>query len=301
MAVPVFMVLSGYTWSLSYERNGDSISEVYALRNIIKKILRFTIPYIPVIAAEGYIQMKSGAGGGIAEMIEGFMTGGYGPGGYYYPVMIQLVFIFPAIYYLIKSWNAYGFLLCIFTNAAYDFLRIIYHIRGDSYRILVFRFIMVIAFGCLLSLNQDKKIKKRVFILLESIGIFFIVLIQYMGFLSVEYLVSFVCAFFVLPWVYILLRKELKSKLLMLIGRASYNIYLLQMLYYWKVNAYVGKYIQNMWLWFFSGVVICCVSGILYWMADKRVTPRIIMTVDRLLLHYDSKRVKKKFNMAFFK
>lgn len=64
MAVPVFMVLSGYTWSLSYERNGDSISEVYALRNIIKKILRFTIPYIPVIAAEGYIQMKSGAGGG---------------------------------------------------------------------------------------------------------------------------------------------------------------------------------------------------------------------------------------------
>lgn len=63
MAVPLFMVLSGYTWTLSYRKNGDSVLELYSPEHLVKKILRFTIPYIPIIIIETYFCGEHMGGG----------------------------------------------------------------------------------------------------------------------------------------------------------------------------------------------------------------------------------------------
>lgn len=299
MAVPLFMVLSGYTWTLSYRKNGDSVLELYSPEHLVKKILRFTIPYIPIIIIETYFCGEH-MGGGILDFVTMFITGGSGPGGYYYPVMIQLIFIFPLIYLLIKKLNVGGFILCIIINALYDVLRVFYHIQGDAYRILMFRFIMVIGFGCLLALNQQSQIEKKFLIGAEIIGGISIVSVHYLNCLSIEYSISFICALFILPWAYILLNSNINSKILGLIGKASYNIYLLQMLYYWKVNGYIGKYFSNLWVWFIGGIMICCLVGIFYWIIEKKFTSLVLKYVTTFFDNHKNNGFVNGFNKIFF-
>lgn len=51
MAVPVFMIITGYLNAISLEKN-ESVRQAYMPERIIKKLLRFLIPWVPVVLVE---------------------------------------------------------------------------------------------------------------------------------------------------------------------------------------------------------------------------------------------------------
>ena len=104
MAVPVFMIITGYLTALSFERNLKevNIKSSLSVKYIAPKLLRFLIPFtiafiieLPVlILIKGY---------SIWQIVLAFLEGGMGPRSYYTPVMIQLIFGAPVIYLIIKN------------------------------------------------------------------------------------------------------------------------------------------------------------------------------------------------------
>ena len=53
MAVPIFMILSSYVMTISL--NKKTISDYYSVKNLLKKYLRFAIPYSMILFVEIYI------------------------------------------------------------------------------------------------------------------------------------------------------------------------------------------------------------------------------------------------------
>ena len=47
MAVPIFMIVSGYVYACSFtKKNIENLSEAYKLKNIVNKIIRYSIPFL---------------------------------------------------------------------------------------------------------------------------------------------------------------------------------------------------------------------------------------------------------------
>ena len=53
MAVPIFMIVSGYVYAWSYERKQiKSVKETYCLCNIVNRLSRFVIPFTMIFLFE---------------------------------------------------------------------------------------------------------------------------------------------------------------------------------------------------------------------------------------------------------
>lgn len=53
MAVPMFMIVSGYVNALSFARKGlDSFEDCYSLNSLVSKFLRLTVPFVFVVLLE---------------------------------------------------------------------------------------------------------------------------------------------------------------------------------------------------------------------------------------------------------
>ncbi|WP_312502918.1 acyltransferase family protein [Lacrimispora sp.] len=94
MAVPIFMILSGFTYALSYEKKRSC----YYRRWGIVKIVEYTIPMLFVIVEN--LAINRGRAESIATVI---FLGKFGSGAYYFIVLISVVLFFPLIYTLMKD------------------------------------------------------------------------------------------------------------------------------------------------------------------------------------------------------
>lgn len=82
------------------------------------------------------------------------IKGGYGPGGYYTIVMLQIIMLFPFIYSVIKKFK-YGFVVIILFNIILEFIwstlfltNSVFELYSKGiYRLLAFRYLGFIAVG----------------------------------------------------------------------------------------------------------------------------------------------------------
>lgn len=73
LAVPCFMVISGYVASLAFDKNKiDSIGKAYTRETICRKVLRYTIPFSMIY----FVELIIGLPGGIWSKISIFLRGG---------------------------------------------------------------------------------------------------------------------------------------------------------------------------------------------------------------------------------
>ncbi len=82
MAVPIFMVVTGYVSAVSYKRKGSySIKRAYKPGLLLSKCLRYIIPFIPAFIV-GILLHIFGKHESFTMIgvIKDFITGGYGPG-----------------------------------------------------------------------------------------------------------------------------------------------------------------------------------------------------------------------------
>ena len=276
MAVPVFMILSGYVYAKSIRRKKiDRLSHLFSYSDLVKKTIRFTMPILIVFLLTVIWDANKYTDGIPYEIFKTFLQGGRGQGAYYYPLMMQAIFVLPVIGILVTRHEEKGLLICLFANIAYEVLHVAYNVPVESYRLLVFRYIFILAAGCYIAL--EKKMSVSVFGGMFCSGFLFLYAYLYMGY-KPRYVIHwtgtcFLAAMYMIPIVCILIRKfKLRLVPIEFLGKASYHIFAMQMLYYYTVAPLVYQSVQNRKVQLLLSMGCCVCSGVLFYFVETPVS-----------------------------
>lgn len=281
MAVPMFMIISGYVSAKSFEnKNIHSIGQAYNLKLTVNKLIRYTVPYMMAFIIEETILIIRAASKQepvyAYNIFMTFLQGGIGQGSFYFPILFQFVFVFPVIYILIDKSDWKGLILCGLINALYELLQCAYGMNVNCYRLLVFRYILLIAAGCYLAIGKTK-IPFYVFIISFVIGFLFKYCTSYGNYqpIIIKYWVStsFVAVLYFIPIAWFLIKRaHFKFKPVELLGRASYNIFFTQMIYYYCFAPSIYQSIPNKTLQMIISILICTNVGILFYYLETPIS-----------------------------
>ena len=95
--------------------------------------------------------------------------------------------------------------------------------------------------------------------------------------------VSFVGSMYFVPIMYVLISKcKIKCKPLEVLGAASFNIFLTQMVFFWIGASFVYAYVPSRLLQLILCVVICVVTGVLFYYIEQPFTKWIMKKIRKL-------------------
>lgn len=245
LTVPFFMMISGYVSALSFKKRGiDSMEDAYRPINIVEKLVRYTVPYTIAFVVEWIVFRVFGLyivgirTYGILAVAMDYLSGGKGQGSYYFPIMVQFIFIFPLIHFIIRKYDLAGLGYCFLANAVFEILKKAYGMNDGEYRLLVFRYLFILAAGCYIAIGDIKKNRKMVVLctICIMVGLAFVYLFSYTSYVPkiITYWSSssFLVCLYVVPLLGWLIRKvHWGLRPLEIIGKASFNIFLVQMIY----------------------------------------------------------------------
>ncbi len=284
MAVPMFMILSGYVSTLSLmKKDVQHLDECYSLRGITTKLLRFVLPFLlPFAFGQWVFFTLDNHAFSWRTLLNAFLNGGHGPGAYYVPVMVQFVFVFPLIFFVVKHLQWKGVVLCGIANFAFELIKESWHMEVATYRLLFFRYVFVVAFGCRLAMSTLPK-KPWLWLGLFVAGAGYILTFVYNG---VEPFVtnmwtgtSMFASMFLLSIAGKLVTcRWLKNPIIEYIGKASYNIFLVQMAYF-TVSRFVLLNVESRVWQVAISIVVCVVAGVLYYLVEAPTTAFITKKV----------------------
>lgn len=257
-AVSLFIVVTGIHYAKSIEKaeakENDCLEKGvlswYKKGSFCKKFLRLWIPYTieQVVFYLYYVYIRKGTIGKNAFF--SYISGGVGPGGYYTICMIQILVIFPIIYYLIKRYKIIGILFIVFFNLLYAFMVKIGRISTSFDRLCSIRLFTGLMLGIVIYLYYNK-IKDTVipwilFVLGAGVLIW-----NCGGGYQLQFTASWLSSSFaVVPYsaaiVWLVVSKEDKLQLLSkqsslinrfikgieFVGKATYHIFLVQQFYF---------------------------------------------------------------------
>ncbi len=280
MAVPIFMIVTGVMSSASFERKGvGTLQEAYAPRLLVQKKIRYTMPFLCMFLAEVVLKLAQGQVYSPVQLCKLFITGGIGVHGtYYYPVLMQLVFLIPIIWYIVKKWK-WGIGACFLLNLILEYWKNVIGMEKDEYRLMAFRYIFAIAMGCFIHIYKDKKMTWA-WILMWLVGVSYIWKVNYTDY-KPEILnrwtnTSMMTIFYMAPIFVLGMRKlaNIKCKWLENIGKASYHIFLFQIIYYNFVGPHVMACIGSRAVELVFGVITCLAGGYGFYRAYSYVSAR---------------------------
>ena len=81
----------------------------------MRLLIPFIIAFIIEIPALIFVKEFS-----VLKIVFAFFEGGVGPGSYYTPVMIQLIFVTPVIYFIIRKYDFIGVMYCFIFTGIYE-------------------------------------------------------------------------------------------------------------------------------------------------------------------------------------
>lgn len=284
MAVPMFMIISGYLYAKSYQKSHIvHISEAYSIHFIWKKIVRYTSPFLMAYIVEIVCLVLSEQRISIEKLIKMLLTGGEGKGSYYYPIMLQFIFVFPIIYFIIKKYKEKGLILCGVMNLAYEILQWAYSVDGDTYRLLLFRYLLVIAVGCYIAM-EDVIIEWKKSLICMPIGIIYIVLVCYMKnepiFIEHWRKTSCVACLYIIPIaMYLIKNCTIRCKALEFLGKASFNIFFVQMVYYEFLSKKVYAVTEHRAAELLINVTVIVVVGVVFYLVENYFTNKLIKNI----------------------
>lgn len=302
IAIPCFMVISGFVYSESIK--GKTIKEAYEPKTIWRKLNRYLIPFLFVYTSELLIYYLIGQDSFISflhnrfnysfnsdplekltlsNILDSLIRSGYGPGNYYTPVMVQLVLLFPLMYFFMKKYKYKGLIASFLFCLGSELWQYYFHIPRTTYRLLIFRHILTICFGIYLYLGLYKKNKPLIFLSM-AIGFIYIVAHSYYQWTPVIFNpgwadVNFVVCLFFMPIIAFIIQKEkITCKPIELIGRASYHIYLTQMIYYnFAEKEIVMSLLHNQYIWVGFSLLICVFFGLCFYQTEKKIRSKLLL------------------------
>ncbi len=293
-SVPAFVFISGYLFSVSYEKTAvDSFEKAYSFSFLAPKLLRIVIPFTIAFLVEYVLFRVNGLfmvnlfKYGLLSFFFDYIKGGYGPGNYYVPLFIQFILFFPVIYFVIKKFKRKGLAFLFIGNIIYEILKSAYLMNEEEYRFIFFRYLFVASAGCYAALcEKDKNVEKKYRIIdaVELlIGLFFIVLVYYTDYepkiLNYWKGTSFATCMFIVPVLKFLLyisKNKIRFYPLEVVGMASFNIFLVQMIFYCIYFPSIESLIDNYILRIFICTLICVCVGVVFFLIESFLTREII-------------------------
>lgn len=308
IAVPVFMILSGYTFALRY--NKSNIKEMFDGRDLERRFLRFTIPMLMTFSVYQVYTIAKGDFS-VFSAIKSLIIGGYGQGSYYYSMMLEFMFVAPFILVIIRTKRLKGIILIAAVNLLYEIICHIIGLSGSLYRIIVFRYLVMIACGMnAYYMIEEKEMiyltnKRKAFLL---IGFGLGALYKIAPCLGYSYHLftyspwgrtSMLSALYVFPIAYALLSLLRNTTLesfkmgggIAEIGKASYHIMYAQMFYY-VLRSGFDKLIFDLGVLgkvpeLILNVVVCVTLGVVFWWFDQRyITGKMIRALKSAQITY---------------
>ena len=278
MAVPVFMIISGYNFAMSNrKKTGGNLKKMYAWEMIKPKLIRFLVPFFTVCLIEIVLLVIEDKHINPPRI---FLLGAYGPGSYYVPIMIQLLVIFPVIYKLVEKNARLGIALSGAANLLFEIGVKIFDMDKYYYRLNIGRYLLLIAFGCYLYLYPEHRVKKYQLISMFLIGLGYIVAVFGFNWDIILFgywkTTAMPIAFYIFPIIILLFRRYYHIKLpgvigntLTWIGQASYHIFLVQMVYYHFELG--GRLMASTWYIALPfNILVTVAAGLAFYEADCR-------------------------------
>lgn len=176
-------------------------------------------------------------------------------------------------------------MICGFINFVYEVLKSVYGVSLSTYRLLIFRYIFVIAAGCYMSDVEERQeeIEYKQSLLCFICGSAFLIAYS-LGYtpMILKYwtTTSFLACLYIIPIVMVLVCKcKVRCRGLELLGRASFNIYLVQMVYYNFLAERIYLRIAYQGLRIVINISICIVVGLVFYLIEKPVTDLVLKWV----------------------
>lgn len=285
-AVPVFIIIAGYTNTRSYLRNGVlKLHKCYEFSILFHRFKRILRPFIYIFVAEIILlSYLSGRNFDVKGIIFLFLEGGVGPGSYFVPIIIQHLLILPILYYLALRNPNYMLIISFALSLAFEIVLIMLGVPEWLYRLLYVRYVFVGALGVYMATSKQQS---RSWLIIGSfISFVYIFLVNYYDFQfwfiypawGSQHTPSYI-------WTLILVIAGLKflpsdfseKNILGELGKSSWHIFLLQMLYFcgpgqvvrtviFGVNNIVFCYI----LYALTNLVLCLCGGYLFYYLDNK-------------------------------
>lgn len=244
-AVPLFMLVSGYVFTLSYKDRGiTDLKNCYNLNLFKKRIKRLYFPFLIIYFLELLLsKVFLSKSLDVSFIIKNLIVGGFGPGSYYPVIMFQFLFVIPIIYIVSYKKLNYSILFFLAVGVLFEFSTTLSGLNEGVYRLLIGRYIFAIALGSYLALNQNKMNKMLLYggSILSIIYMYSSVYLDYPIFGHIDWLPQQAPAYFYTAFLFIVGMNFLQKKAgfifttIVEIGRASWHIFLIQMLYFWAI------------------------------------------------------------------
>lgn len=274
MAVPIFMIVSGYNYA-----NGNHLclKEEYKALGMRKRLNRILLPFFLVFFSMVLllIIVKNEKYTFVSLLID-LVKGGYGPGAYYTPIMVQFILFVPLIWYIYKK---YTILAIFLVNLLFEVIYTVMQLDEKLYQFLLLRYVFFIALGFEMKTREKEGRKRYCEIFLFIIGIFYLVGSKYLY----EPIVfrrwtttSMISGFYIWPCLLAGQRffegREVAGRLkdiLTICSNATFHIYLVQMMYYYiGVSRVFGAIPASIRI--ICNVLICVSGGVFfYWIMNN--------------------------------
>lgn len=282
MAVPLFMIITGFTYTLSYRsRTILGIREWFFSKNFIDKLLRITPSFLIILLLEityAHIYYGYSYSQILADI---FAYGAYGQGGYYYWVLLQIVIAFPFMLYILNKDYIGGSIMLLSVQLLSEILIQANDINVAVYRLMFIRYIVFVWLGITLFYYRDK-LKILPLMLLAGWSLLYLYSVCH-GWVSVSLFAywtgtSMPTAFYpflfvVLCYIYYdkIIKNDIVDKIFKTIGQSTYHIFLIQMLYYFTpisnnlINA-LGIKIALV-----INITSCLFFGVIFFKAEEKI------------------------------
>lgn len=259
--IPIFIIIMSFNLSLAFHKRGYSeFKNFYSLTEIKKKFRRYFFPYILIF----FISL-------ILGLIFFLITNqqilffnfrlliGYlpinGPGAYFIPLVLQMVLLFPLLY----IFYSYNRKLCLIVSFFLAFLCEIVNNFGTNaiwYIDSLVRFFPHIILGIwIFDLYLAHKLKNKYFILFGIFSGFYLIFISqfenvilgnihFSPYQASQNLLGcgWTALIFIIGLLYFPKVKNIITKPLAIIGKASYHIFLIQIIYFGLLGGFGLKY-----------------------------------------------------------
>ena len=181
-AVPLFMMVTGLNYARSYRRKGAAtLAEMYDPSTLLRRIRALVLPFVPAFLLEVPLAaLRNHLGFSTIDLSPaglalGFASGGWGPGGYYLPVMIQVVLAYPLLCLLVRRFGWGAFTAVAAGCLTVDLFQSAIGLPLGVWRVLCVRYLPYLAVGALLESRELEGLRnggyqRRVFLTLLAIG-----------------------------------------------------------------------------------------------------------------------------------
>lgn len=285
-AVPVFFIISAYNQSQSYDRRNLSLLKDFYRPSLLAKKFYRLIPIAVIIYVIQAIVNPDN------RSFFFYLIGRGGYGGYYISMMIQSILLLPILYWFAKKTSARTMLALSFgLNILFEWYWYVVDMPSFLYRLLVFRYLFALALGVWYFFDSQAPYSRTLLKVGALLSLVYLYMVHYLD-ISVPFYsfntswrgqdsFSFFYALalfhtglsFSVPF-----RTEILKNSFAYLGKRSYSIFLVQMLYFWALNFYID------WpeKFFLLDVMICCLLGALLFKLEQRFVSGKIKKVLRL-------------------